>query len=248
MSALYVLWMRELKRYLRSPIQIVSAWGQPILYLVALGYGFGQIFKDAGMGNYLQFLAPGVIGMTLLLHSITSGMTVVMDRQIGFLKSVLVAPVSRTHIMLGRTLGNATVSFFQGVQVLAICVIAGFRPVDWALLPSALLMMALTTILFSALGLVIGSRLQNLQTFPLIMNFFIVPVFFLSGALFPLSDLPWGLQILTYLNPLSYGVDGMRTALSGDAHFGLTWDTSVLVVANVLILLLGAYSFSKVRF
>ena len=128
MSAIYILWLRELKRYSRSRAQIVASLGQPLLYLLALGFGLGPVFEKAGQGSYLQFVAPGVIGMSVLFSSIFSGIGLLWDRQFGFLKETLVAPVPRLHIMIGRTLGGATVAMIQGLLVIVICLIAGFRP------------------------------------------------------------------------------------------------------------------------
>src|SRR3954447_16778757 len=169
LSAIYILWLREVKRYLRSRTQIVASLAQPLLYLLVLGFGLGPVFEKSGQGSYLQFVAPGVIGMGILFTSIFSGIGLLWDRQFGFLKETLVAPVPRLHIMIGRTLGGATVSMIQGVLVLLICLIAGFRPLHLSSLPFALLFMALISIVFAALGTTIGSRLQNMQGFQLIM-------------------------------------------------------------------------------
>src|SRR6478672_111392 len=131
MSAIYVLWLRELRRYVRSRAQIVASLGQPLLYLIVLGFGLGPVFEKEGQGSYVQFVAPGIIAMTVLFSSVFSGMGLLWDRQFGFLKETLVAPVPRIQIMLGRTLGAATVAMIQGLLVATVCVIAGFRPVDW---------------------------------------------------------------------------------------------------------------------
>src|SRR5580693_1630274 len=197
MSAIYILWLREMKRYLRSRVQMVASLGQPILYLVVLGFGLGPVFQRAGNGNYLQFVAPGVIGMTVLFSSIFSGLGLLWDRQFGFLKETLVAPVPRLQIMIGRTLGGATVAVLQGLLVTVVCVIAGFRPVHLAMVPFALVFMVLIAAVFAALGVAIGSSLQDMQGFQLIMNFLVMPIFFLSGALFPLAGLPIVLKMAT---------------------------------------------------
>jgi ABC-2 type transport system permease protein len=126
MSAIYILWLRELKRYTRSRAQIVASLGQPMLYLLVLGFGLGPVFKRAGNGNYFQFVAPGVISMSVLFSSIFSGLGLLWDRQFGFLKETLVAPVPRIQIMIGRTLGGCTVALIQGLLVTVISVIAGF--------------------------------------------------------------------------------------------------------------------------
>ena len=247
MSSIYILWLRELKRYVRSRAQIAASLGQPLLYLLALGFGLGPIFQKSGHGSYLQFIAPGVIGMTVLFTSIFSGVALLWDRQFGFLKETLVAPVPRITIMIGRTLGGATVAMIQGVLVIVVCLIAGFRPVNLAAVPLAFGFMLLIAVVFGALGTAIGSVLQDMQGFQLIMNFLVMPIFFLSGALFPLANLPKALGIVTSIDPLSYGVDGLRGALIGVSHFGLAIDLSVLCILAAIFLGIGSFLFSRIQ-
>ena len=171
MSAIYILWLRELKRYIRSKAQMVASLGQPVLYLLALGFGLGPVFQKAGNGSYLQFMAPGVICMTILFSSVFSGIAMLWDRQFGFLKETLVAPVPRIEIMIGRTLGGATVAVIQGTLILAVCLIAGFCPAHWSLVPLGFLFMMLVAVVFAALGTSLGSVLQDMQGMQLIMNF-----------------------------------------------------------------------------
>src|SRR5450432_2191448 len=220
MQAIYILWLRELKRYTRSRAQIIASLGQPVLYLLVLGFGLGPVFQKAGGGSYLQFMAPGVIGMAVLFSSVFSGIALLWDRQFGFLKATLVAPIPRIEIMIGRALGSATTAMIQGLLVTVVCLIAGFRPVSLAAVPLALLFLLLIAVVFSAMGTTIGSSMQDMQAFPIVMNFLVLPIFFLSGALFPLDHLPKALAIVTAMDPLSYGVDGLRTALIGRSHFG----------------------------
>jgi ABC-2 type transport system permease protein len=246
-SAIYGLWLREVKRYLRSRPQIIASLAQPLLYLLVLGFGLGPVFQQSGQGSYLQFIAPGVIAMGILFTSIFSGIGLLWDRQFGFLKETLVAPVPRLYIMIGRTLGGATIAMIQGVLVLAVCMVAGFRPQGLAAVPLALLFMALTAIVFAGLGTVIGSSLRDMQGFQLIMNFLVMPIFFLSGALFPLDNLPAALAVATRIDPLSYGVDGLRGALIDRATIGLGLDALVLVVVASVFLVLGARAFSKIQ-
>jgi ABC-2 type transport system permease protein len=246
-SAIYILWLRELKRYSRSRAMIIASLGQPLLYLLVLGFGLGPVFQKAGEGSYLQFVAPGVIGMTVLFSSIFSGIGLLWDRQFGFLKETLVAPVPRLQIMAGRTLGGATTSMVQGMLVLIVCLIAGFRPAHLTTLPMAILFMALIAVVFAALGTAIGSTLQNMQGFQLIMNFLVMPIFFLSGALFPLNNLPVALAVITRIDPLTYGIDGLRAAFLGVSHFAVLTNASVLCVVASLFLMLGAYAFSKIQ-
>jgi len=247
MGVIYILWLRELKRYVRSRAQIAASLGQPVLYLLALGFGMGPVYAQAGHGSYLQFLAPGVIGMTVLFSSVFSGLGLLWDRQFGFLKETLVAPVPRFLIMTGRTLGGATVAVIQGLLISIVCIIAGFRPVSLALVPVGLVFMMMIAIVFAALGTAIGSALKDMQGFQMTMNFLVLPIFFLSGALFPLNNLPRVLGWITSADPLAYGIDGMRSALLGVAHFGEAIDGAVLACVAFLFLSLGAYSFSKVE-
>jgi ABC-2 type transport system permease protein len=247
LSAIYILWLRELKRYSRSRAQVLASLGQPLLYLLVLGFGLGPVFEKAGQGSYLQFVAPGVIGMSVLFTSIFSGIGLLWDRQFGFLKETLVAPVPRLHIMVGRTLGGASVAMLQGLLILIVCLIAGFRPSSLAMLPVGLAVMALVAIVFAALGTAIGSTLQNMQGFQLVMNFLVMPIFFLSGALFPLDGLPAALAVVTRLDPLTYGIDGLRGTLIGMTHFGVASDIGVLSVVASAFLVLGAYSFSRIQ-
>src|SRR6266511_603722 len=200
---IYMLWMRQIKRYFRSRARIVGSLGQPLLFLLALGFGFGPIYQRAGQGNYIQFLAPGVIAMTILFSGVFNGIELIWDRQFGFLKETLVAPVPRVAIMFGRTLGGATVALLQGLIVIVICMIAGFRPEAIASIPLALLFMLLIAVMFTAMGTAIASVLVDLQGFQLVMNFLVMPIFFLSGALFPLTGLPAVLNVLATLDPLS---------------------------------------------
>jgi ABC-2 type transport system permease protein len=247
MRVIYILWLREVKKYSRSRTQIFASLGSPIMYLGVLGFGLGPIFRKAGEGSYLQFMAPGVIGMTVLFTSMFSGIALLWDRQFGFLKETLVAPVPRLFIMMGRTLGSATVSIIQGLLIFVMCFVAGFRPVSFSVVPLAILFMAMIAINFAALGTVIGSSLKDMQGFQLVMNFLVMPIFFLSGALYPLNNLPKALALLTRIDPLTYGVDGVRTVLTGVTHFGIAADAAVLVGVAILLLSAGAWRFSKIE-
>jgi ABC-2 type transport system permease protein len=218
-----------------------------MLYLVALGFGLGPVFQKAGEGSYVQFVAPGVIAMTVLFSSVFSGIGLLWDRQFGFLKETLVAPVPRIHIMLGRTLGAATVAVFQGLLVVVVCFIAGFRVHNVLTVPLALVFMALIACVFAALGTAIGSALENMQGFQLVMNFLVMPIFFLSGALYPLNNLPRAFSVVTSIDPLTYGVDALRTTLIGISHFGLAMDGIVLLGVACVFLVIGSRLFSKIQ-
>jgi len=243
----FILWLREVKKYFRSPAQMIGSLGSPIMYLGILGFGLGPIFQRAGEGSYLQFMAPGVIGMTILFTATFSGIGLLWDRQFGFLKETLVAPVPRMTIMIGRTLGGATVALFQGLLIFLISLVAGFRPSSVLVIPVAIVIMLSIAVVFAAMGTVVGSTLRDMQGFPIIMNFLVMPIFFLSGALYPLRNLPGPLAVLTRLDPLTYGVDALRGVLIGTTHFGIALDLLALAACAILLFMLGAYRFSKIE-
>ncbi len=247
MMTIYVLWLRQVKRYIRSKPRIIASLGQPLLYLLSFGFGFGAIFSKAGQGNYIQFLAPGMIGMTILFTSIFSGIELMFDRQFGFLKEMLVAPQPRLLIMVGRTLGGATTAICQGVIVIVVCLIAGFRPTSYAGIPIAFCYMVLISVMFTALGTAIACSLSDMQGFQMVMNFLVMPIYFLSGALFPLTNIPVVMKFFTTIDPLTYGVDGMRGALIGRSVFGGLLDVAVLAALTLLFLGIGARQFSRIE-
>ena len=247
MGAIYILWLRELKRYIRSRVQMVVSLGQPILYLLAFGAGFSPVFKQAGLGSYVQFVAPGIIGMTVLFSSVFNGIAMLWDRQFGFLKETLVAPVSRLQIMIGRTLGGATVSMIQGTLVFIISVLFGFRPQSWLGIPAAFLFIFLVAMVFSALGTAIGSVIKDMQGFQLVMNFLVMPIYFLSGALYPLRNLGKVMTVITRLDPLTYGVDGLRGTLINSFQLDPRLDVAILTAVMCCFLALGAYLFTKIE-
>jgi len=247
MMTIYILWLRQLKRYFRSRSRLVGSLGQPLLFLVALGFGFGPIYQRAAGGSYIQFLTPGIIAMSVLFTAMFSGIEIIWDRQFGFLKETLVAPVSRMEIMVGRTLGGATVAIIQGIIVFLISLLIGFRLDGFLRLPLFFLFMFLIALLFTAFGTAIASKMEDMHGFQLIMNFLVMPLFFLSGALFPLQNLPRALTIVSMMDPLSYGVDGLRGALSNTYQFGFSQDLLLLGAATGVLLLVGSYLFSKIE-
>jgi ABC-2 type transport system permease protein len=246
-NTIYILWLRQIKRYLRSKPRIIGSLAQPLLFLLALGFGFGPIYSQAGGGDYIQFLAPGIVAMSVLFTSIFSGIDLIWDRKFGFLKATLVAPVSRLSIMFGRTLGGATVGFAQGLIVLLITFFVGFRPENYFLLPLAFVFIFLEALLFTALGTAIASVLEDMHSFPLVMNLLVMPLFFLSGALFPLSNLPRGIQLVSFADPMSYAVDGLRGALTGETFFSFSLSLLVLSSASLFILIIGAGLFKRIE-
>ncbi len=185
--------------------------------------------------------------MAILFNAVFSGIEIIWDRQFGFLKETLVAPVSRLEIVFGRMLGGALVAMAQGIVVFVICLIAGFRVQHSRYLPLAIVFMFMISLLFAGIGTVFGSVLQDMQGFPLIINFLIMPIFFFSGAIFPTAGLPKVLQIGLRLNPLSYGVDGLRGSCSKMFAYGMTTDLVVVTLVTAILLAIGSYFFSKIQ-
>jgi ABC-2 type transport system permease protein len=246
-SALYILWQRQMKRYVRSNSRILGALGQPILYLLALGYGLGSVFRRAGGGNYIEFLVPAVIVQTILFSSVFWGIQIIWDKQFGFLKETLVAPVSRLTIMLGGVLGGATIAFIQGLLVLVTALLLGFRPTSWALVPIALLVMAVLAVAMACFGSGIASMVDDFQGFQAINNFIVFPLYFLSGALYPLVGIPFLLAAVSTVNPLSYAIDGMRDLLIHQSHFGIGLDFVMLSLLTVAMIAFGVLTFSRIE-
>lgn len=247
MGAISIMWLRQLKKYWRSKPRMIGALGQPLLFLLALGFGFGPIYQKASGGSFIDFLSPGVIAMSILFTAMFTGIEVIWDRQFGFLKETLVAPVSRLEIMVGRTLGGATISVIQGIIIFLITLLIGFRVDNAIMIPAAFLFMFLIALLFTAFGTAIASMLEDMQAFPLIMNFIIMPIFFLSGALFPLEGLPKAISLIARFDPLTYGVDGIRGALTGAYHFGFLLDFGILALLTGCVGALGAWMFSRIE-
>ncbi len=249
MGVIAILWLREVKRYLRSRPQIIASLAQPLLYLLVLGFGLGPVFQQSGQGSYLQFIAPGVIGMGILFTSIFSGIGLLFDRQFGFLKETLVAPVPRLQIMVGPHAGRRDDRDDPGH--------AGARGVPHRRVPAARVWRRCRWRCCSWRSPRSCSRrsarpsaraLKDMQGFQLIMNFLVMPIFFLSGALFPLTNLPSALTVATRLDPLAYGVDGLRGAFIGVATFGLAdGPGGADAVVAAVFLLLGARAFSRIQ-
>jgi ABC-2 type transport system permease protein len=247
MRVIYALWLRQIKKYFRSRSRIVGAVGQPLLFLLALGYGIGSVFSQAGRGNYIEFLVPGIVMQTILFASIFWGINVLFDRLFGFLKETLVAPVSRLKIFFGGVLGGATTGLLQGVLVIGISLFLGFHPYNWAMVPVALLIMVILAIAITALGAGMGSVIDNMPGFQAINQFIVFPLYFLSGAIFPIDSAPRALRIIATCNPLSYAVDALRTTLIHQSHFGLATDFCVLSATAIALVVFGTLCFRRIE-
>ncbi|WP_211247076.1 ABC transporter permease [Methermicoccus shengliensis] len=245
--AIYVLWLREMKRFIRAKSRVVGMLGMPLFFLVFMGLGFTNM-PVPGMPkaiDYIHFLVPGIIGMTLLFTSSFAGLSVLWDKEFGFLKEIMVAPVSRVAIVMGRTVGSATTALIQGVLVLIISIIMGFRPSGLPSVLLSLVFMMLIASTFIGLGLIFASNMEDMHGFSLIMNFIIFPIFFLSGAMFPVQNLPEWIRWASYINPLTYGVDGLRGVLVGVSMFPVISDFVILIGFSATMVALGAYFFER---
>jgi ABC-2 type transport system permease protein len=247
MNTVYILWQRQLKRFYRNKSRVIGSFAQPLLLLVAFGFGFGPVFEQAGQGSYLQFLVPGIISMSVLFSSIFSGIELIWDKQFGFLKETLVAPVSRLNIMIGKVLGGATIAVMQGIIILLISLLFGFKIYNiWFALLSVLAML-ITAIIFTAIGTAIASKLTDMQGFQLLMNLLVMPLFFLSGALFPLNDLPKSISVITSLNPLTYAVDLIRYFLIGINSFSVVISIIILITLMIFSVVIASRLFSRME-
>jgi len=248
MEAVYTIWLRNMKRYLRSRSRIVGSLGMPLFFLLILGFGLNRVVTGPHMGHgYVGFIVPGIVSMSVLFTSMFSGIQIIWDKQFGFLKETLVAPVPRVGIMLGQTLGGATSALIQGFIILVLSLFVGLKVTSVAGFATALGFMILIGLAFTAFGIAIASRMEDMHGFQLIMNFVIFPIFGLSGALFPIDGLPRWMRSLTLLDPLTYGVEGIRYGLSGAAQVSPLVSLAALGTFTAVMVVLGAWLFRRVQ-
>ena len=247
MDIVYTLWLRNIKRYLRSKSRIIGSLGMPLFFLLVLGFGLDAVVRIPGAdgAGYLEFIIPGIVAMSVLFTSVFSGIQVIWDKQFGFLKETLVAPVSRLEIMLGQTFGGATTALIQGAIILVLSLALGLRFSGIPGFVVAFAFMLLIGICFAAFGIAIASKMEDMHGFQLIMNFVIFPIFGLSGALFPIESLPEWLRAVTYLDPLTYGVEGIRYGLLGTSAIGPLTSLAVLCGCTAVMIIIGAVLFRK---
>jgi ABC-2 type transport system permease protein len=247
MDIVYTIWLRSMKRYVRSKSRIVGSIAMPLFLLVFLGFGLNSVVSTTSLGQqYVMFLVPGMVAMSVLFTSVFSGIQIIWDKQFGFLKETLIAPVSRLEIMFGQTVGGATTAVVQGIILMVLAVLLGLRinnPIGFFI---ALGFMVLVGISFTAFGIAIASRMEDMTGFQLIMNFVVFPLFGLSGALFPISSLPTWLEPITLLDPLTYGVEGIRYGLTGVSQINPLISAAVIAGFAVAMTGIGAYLFRKV--
>jgi ABC-2 type transport system permease protein len=250
----YTLWFREIKRFLRDRTRLVAMFIQPLLWLVIFGAGFGLHFSLPGL-SYQQVIFPGIVGQTLLFTSMFMGISVLWDKEFGFMKEILVSPVSRFTIFLGKMIGDSSSSFLQGIMVFVIGIALGI-PIDPLTVLYALPIMLLITFGLVSVGLIIASFIGTLESFGAIQTFINLPLFFLSGALFPLKgpgiNLPAWLTTVAAWNPLTYGIDAMRSVVLGTAWSPLQiqpiWiDLGIVALFDGIMIVIGTWAFSRMK-
>lgn len=246
LQAIYIMWLRQVKRFVRAKSRLLANILQPFFFLIILGFGFSSA-KFPGIPqdiSYIDFLAPGIVTMAVIFSSLFAGVSVIWDRQFGFLQEVLVAPVRRISIVIGRTFGGSTTAIVQGLIILGIAKLLGIRASLFGVL-QALAFMVLIAFSAVGFGLLVASKMEDIHGFQLIMSLLIMPLIFLSSAFFPIEGLPSWLKYVVFLNPITYGVDGIRGSLLGLSYFPIMMDFLVVLGICVLMMYLGAYSFSK---
>jgi ABC-2 type transport system permease protein len=246
---IYALWLRDVTRFRRAPSRVVGALLTPLLFLVFLGMGFSRAAIPGlpeGV-DYLQYIVPGVVGFTMLFGASFAGLAILADRDVGFLKEILVSPVSRSSIVLGRIAGGSTTALVQSLLILLLSIPLGFRVREPLLAPLTLVILALLAVTFVGFGIALASQFKDTQGFGILVQFFVLPLFFLSGALYPLSELPLAVRSLAFLNPLTYGVDALRGVLVGTSTYPLALDFAALTVGAVAMVALGAALFERIE-
>ena len=246
LDAIYILWLREIKRFIRSKSRIIGSLAFPTFILIIIGTGLNSVFT-IGKLSYIEFIAPGMIGMVLLFSSISFGIMVIWDRQFGFLKEMLVAPISRTSIVVGKALGGVTTAMFQALLFLIVCFAIGIKIPGPLMLMLLFMVMLLISVGFVLVGIAFSSRMKDFHGFSLIMNFVVMPIFFLSGAFFPLDKLPEWLKWFVYIDPLTYGVDALRFCMVNTSSFPIWINLLALIVFGLVATILGTLLFKTTQ-
>jgi len=244
-EGIYTIWLRETKRYVRYRSRILTSVVTPLLWLIIFGTGLGSAVRFGNIpGGYQAFIYPGIIGQTILFTAIFSGVSVIIDRQYGFLKEILVAPITRPSIVFGKALGITTEALIQGVILLLLSFVVGVQMTPLIFIASTLLMIPISVGL-AGIGLLIASFTDSMEGFNLIMSFVVLPMFLLSGALFPVSGLPTLLQAAVYLDPLTYGVDALRQIILGTGAIPLHISVTIILIFMVVMVMASALMFSR---
>ncbi len=245
--SIYALWLREFKVFLREKSRLVASTFTPLLWLFVVGSGFGSAAVTSVSGvDYQKFLFPGILNMSIIFSAVFFGSYIIWDRKFDFLKSVMVAPVSRGTIFTGKALGGMTSSLIQAAILIAVGVAIGIHYSFLSVIESVAIILLLSFTLTS-LGLAIGSFMESLEGFQMIVSFVVFPLFFLSGALFPLDNLPPWLSFLTSADPATYGVDAMRHIILGVGSKPLELDVGILVLFSIALGAIGSVAFNRMK-
>ena len=244
-NAIYVVWLREMKRFTRAKSRVIGILVMPLFFLLGLGLGLGSLISQVAGGSYLQFIVPGIIGMALMSTASSSGFSTIWDRQFGFLKEIMVTPNSRASIVFGRMLGGSTTAMISALIVTVVLVLIGFKIHFTIAILLAIVFMFMIALVFISIGLILASVITDLQGFGMITSFLTMPLLFLSNGLFPLSQFPPAVQEIAYFNPLSYGIDGIRGAFGGVSGLPLTTDLAVMALFVVVMAAIATYAFGK---
>ncbi|MFH0737647.1 MAG: ABC transporter permease [Candidatus Micrarchaeota archaeon] len=245
LAAIYHIWKRELIRFGRSKSRMLASLGMPFFFLAVMGTGLGSVVDIAG-GSYLDFMAPGILAMVILFGSVFPGVMVIIDRQFGFLKETLAAPVDRKSIVIGKAFGGATTAVIQGLLMLGVAMALGAHVETADILPLIGLMFVISTI-FVALGIAIASTMEDMHGFQLVMNILVMPMFFLSGAMFPLDSAPAAMRWIAYFNPMTYVVDLFRLLLSGHSGMPVMMSAGVIGAFGIATFAIATYLFGRIE-
>jgi len=248
MNAVYAMWLSEMLRFWRSKSRIVGALSTPLTFLIFLGPGLSSGFQFQGGGALdLSFFAPGFIAMSVLFASLFGGGTVVWEKESGLLKEILIAPINRFFIALGKAAGGVTIALIQGASLLIFAGLVGVRYVSGPGVLAGLLVMAVSGIGFIGLAVALASWIESPEGFQMIMSFVAMPLVLLSGAFFPISGLPPWLGVLVSINPLTYCVEALRWCLLGSSVIPITMSSAVITLFAFCMLLLGGKYFGRIR-
>lgn len=247
-NTVYTMWLREMLRFWRSKSRIIGALATPLFFLVILGTGFSSSFQLQGGGTFNKsYLAPGLIGMSVLFSSLMGGVSIIWDREFGFLKEILIAPVSRFFVALGKAVGGVTTAMIQGILIMIIAWLIGVKYVSIQGVLGSIVIMFISGIGFIGLGIALASRIESHEGFQMVMSFLTMPLVLLSGAFFPISNLPAWLKVFVYANPLTYGVEALRFFLLGSSTIPVSLSIAVLILFAFAMTALGGKMFGKMR-
>ncbi|KXA95621.1 hypothetical protein AKJ65_01390 [candidate division MSBL1 archaeon SCGC-AAA259E19] len=250
-SSIYTLWLRDMKRFIRSELRVATEFIRPLLWLGIIGVGLSSAITEMkGLSiNFISFMTPGILAMSLLFQGMFTGIAILWDKRFGFMKEILVAPISRVSAMVGKMMGGATIGIIQGIIIMIFATFLGVPFPGITGLVQALILMLLISFSFVSIGISFASQMDDPETFPAVINFFIMPLFFLSGAMFPIRTAPNWLQTLAHFNPLAYGVDGLRTVILGawEPYFPIWMTWGVLIGFSTTLILIGSYLFNHME-